>query len=168
MEKTATLNVRVRPEVKREAESVLSALGVPMSTAVDMFLRQVALKRCIPFPLTLEESPDAGEDAASPVRVLSAEEVAESVRKAAKKFPEIARVYLFGSFARGDATRDSDIDVRIELAGDASFSLIDVSRFAQAIEKDTGREVDVVSARAIKNESLAAAIERDGILVYER
>ena len=36
MEKTATLNLRVNPVSKANAEAVLSRLGVPMSTAVDM------------------------------------------------------------------------------------------------------------------------------------
>ncbi len=49
MERTATLNLRVSPEVKAEAESVLSQLGISMSTAVTMFLRQVALTGGIPF-----------------------------------------------------------------------------------------------------------------------
>ena len=38
MEKSATLNLRVNPTLKKDAESVLGRLGVPMSTAVDMFL----------------------------------------------------------------------------------------------------------------------------------
>ena len=37
MEKTATLNLRVNPTVKERAEKVLSQLGVPMSTAIDVF-----------------------------------------------------------------------------------------------------------------------------------
>ena len=36
------------------------------------------------------------------------------------------------------------------------------------IEQQTGREVDVVSADVIKNANLAAAIEREKVLVYER
>ena len=38
MEKTATLNLRVNPEVKERAEKVLAQLGVPMSTAINMYL----------------------------------------------------------------------------------------------------------------------------------
>lgn len=53
MEKTATLNLRVNPEVKRKAEEVLNALGVPMSTAIDMYLKQISLTGGIPFPITL-------------------------------------------------------------------------------------------------------------------
>lgn len=48
MQKSATLNLRVDPEVKRSAESVLSQLGLSMSTAVDMFLRQVSLTGASP------------------------------------------------------------------------------------------------------------------------
>lgn len=57
MQKTATLNLRVDPEVKQSAESVLSQLGLSMSTAVDMFLRQVALTGSIPFRVALPEAP---------------------------------------------------------------------------------------------------------------
>ena len=38
MEKTATLNLRVNPTVKEQAEIVLSRLGVPMSTAINLSL----------------------------------------------------------------------------------------------------------------------------------
>lgn len=43
MEKTATLNLRVNPTLKKDAESVLGRLGIPMTTAVDMFLNQIVL-----------------------------------------------------------------------------------------------------------------------------
>ena len=43
MEKSTTLNLRVNPTVKMQAEDVLKQLGVPMATAVDMFLRQITL-----------------------------------------------------------------------------------------------------------------------------
>jgi len=59
MEKTSTLNHRVNPDVKKAAESVLSQLGVPMSTAIDMFLKQIALTGGIPFPITLPKAPDS-------------------------------------------------------------------------------------------------------------
>ena len=57
MQKSATLNLRVDPEVKQSAESVLSQLGLSMSTAVDMFLRQVSLTGGIPFKVALPEAP---------------------------------------------------------------------------------------------------------------
>ena len=59
MEKTATLNLRVNPVVKERAEAVLSRLGVPMSTAVDMYLNQISLTGGIPFAIALPNVPDA-------------------------------------------------------------------------------------------------------------
>ena len=59
MEKSATLNLRTNPTLKQDAESVLSRLGIPMSTAVDMFLNQVVLVGGIPFSVTL---PKASEE----------------------------------------------------------------------------------------------------------
>ena len=61
MEKSATLNLRINPTLKSEAETVLSRLGIPMSTAVDMFLNQVVLVVVlvggIPFSVTLPKAP---------------------------------------------------------------------------------------------------------------
>ena len=59
MEKTATLNLRVNPDVKKRAESVLSRLGIPMSTAIDMYLNQISLTGGIPFELTLPKTPES-------------------------------------------------------------------------------------------------------------
>jgi len=59
MEKNATLNIRISPEVKKSAEVVLTQLGVPMATAIDIFLRQVTLTGSIPFALILPKAPDS-------------------------------------------------------------------------------------------------------------
>ena len=57
MEKSVTLNLRVNPAVKREAEVVLKQLGIPMSTAIDMYLRQISLRGGIPFPVNVPNAP---------------------------------------------------------------------------------------------------------------
>ena len=109
--------------------------------------------------MLLEKRGDRSEEAAF---------VREAVAQAASEFPAIERAYLFGSFARGTFGSDSDVDVRIEYDHGMSFNLHDVSQFGKRIEQATGREVDVVSTDRIKKEGLAAAIERDKELVYER
>lgn len=58
MEKTATLNLRVNPVVKSRAEEVLMKLGIPMSTAIDMYLNQISLTGGIPFAVTLPKVPN--------------------------------------------------------------------------------------------------------------
>jgi len=56
MRKTATLNLRVNPDVKENAENVLSQLNIPMATAIDMYLKQIALVGGIPFPVVLPKT----------------------------------------------------------------------------------------------------------------
>jgi addiction module RelB/DinJ family antitoxin len=56
MEKSATLNLRVNPNVKQRAEDVLSRLGIPMSTAIDIYLNQISLTGGIPFAVTLPKA----------------------------------------------------------------------------------------------------------------
>lgn len=56
MEKTTTISLRVSPSVKKNAEEVLSQLGISMSTAIDMYLRQIAMTGRIPFDVALPDS----------------------------------------------------------------------------------------------------------------
>ena len=53
MARTANVFACVEPEIKEQAESVLEQLGIPMSNAVSMFLRQIVLQKGIPFELKL-------------------------------------------------------------------------------------------------------------------
>lgn len=58
MEKTATLNLRINQDVKHNAEAVLSALGLSMTAAITIYLKQIALKGAIPFELSLSKGPN--------------------------------------------------------------------------------------------------------------
>lgn len=53
MARTSNVFARVEPEIKEQAEQVLAQLGIPMSNAVGMFLRQVVLQQGIPFEIKL-------------------------------------------------------------------------------------------------------------------
>lgn len=57
MARTSNVFARVEPEIKEQAEQVLSQLGIPMSNAVGMFLRQVVLQQGIPFEMKLPGRP---------------------------------------------------------------------------------------------------------------
>lgn len=57
MEKSVTMNLRVNPSVKRQAEDVLKQLGIPMATAIDMYLRQITMTGGIPFAIALPKAP---------------------------------------------------------------------------------------------------------------
>ncbi|HAZ37957.1 MAG TPA: type II toxin-antitoxin system antitoxin, RelB/DinJ family [Clostridiaceae bacterium] len=53
MAKTTNLYVRLEPGLKEQAELVLGQLGIPLSNAVNIFLKQVVMQRGIPFDVKL-------------------------------------------------------------------------------------------------------------------
>lgn len=51
--KSANLYARIEPEVKEQAEGILSALGIPASNAINMFYKQIILHRGLPFEVKM-------------------------------------------------------------------------------------------------------------------
>ena len=53
---SANLYARIEPEVKEQAENILSALGIPASNAINMFYKQIILQKGLPFEVKLPVS----------------------------------------------------------------------------------------------------------------
>lgn len=53
MAKSANLYARIEPDVKEQAERILSALGIPASNAINMFYKQIIMHRGLPFDVKL-------------------------------------------------------------------------------------------------------------------
>ncbi len=97
MAKTTSIFARVEPEIKEQAEMVLNKLGIPMSNAVNIFLRQVVIQNGLPFdvklthnkPLSFEDLTtgefnneiEKGFNDLRAGRVISADKVAEHITK---------------------------------------------------------------------------------------
>ena len=76
----------------------------------------------------------------------------------------LKKIYLFGSYAKGTANENSDIDLLIEKG--KPMSLLKLSGFRQAVEEKINLSVDVVTAAGIA-EDFQKAIEGTEILLYE-
>jgi DNA-damage-inducible protein J len=97
MARTSNIFARVEPEIKEQAEKVLDQLGIPMSNAIGLFLRQVVLYRGIPFDIKLSRNEplsignlseeqfnaeiERGLSDVAAGRVVSADSVAERMRR---------------------------------------------------------------------------------------
>lgn len=51
--KTETINARVEPALKMNAEKILKTLGMNMTDALSLFLAQVVLNRGLPFDVRI-------------------------------------------------------------------------------------------------------------------
>lgn len=55
--KSANVLARVEPEVKEQAESIMSQLGLPASVVINALYKQIIMTKSIPFLLTLPKDP---------------------------------------------------------------------------------------------------------------
>ena len=60
--KTANVLARVEPDVKEQAEDILSQLGIPASVVINMLYKQIIITRSIPFSLSLYKEPTARDE----------------------------------------------------------------------------------------------------------
>ena len=79
-------------------------------------------------------------------------------------FPQ-AKIYLFGSYARGDFTRSSDVDIAID--NGQPISLVEKAQIANMIDiLNLTQHVDVVDFQSVP-EPIKEKIIREGILWKE-
>ena len=154
MSKTATLNLRIDPQTKASAETVLNQLGMSMSTAVEVYLRQIALNGEIPFMVSTK--PQEGTN-----RVLTLKEIRERVTPLAKEYG-IDNLYLFGSYARGEAQQSSDVDFHCD---PGKLSGLKFVSFQMDLEKTLGKKVDLLATGSM-DETIREEARQDEILLY--
>lgn len=79
---------------------------------------------------------------------------------------DVREAYLFGSFARGEQTPDSDIDLRLVCGDTMTFgTLYEVSL---KLENELGRKVDIVTNQPEHmRPSFRESIEQDEVCIYE-
>lgn len=83
------------------------------------------------------------------------------------KTQPVNRAWLFGSFARGEETADSDIDILVEYDENARISLLTISHMMGELERSTGRRVDLIEDGCLLPFAVESA-NRDKRLIYER
>ncbi len=55
--KTASVTVRIEPEIKQQAEAVLDQIGLPVSVLIDTLYRQIIMTGGVPYSLTVPRIP---------------------------------------------------------------------------------------------------------------
>ena len=83
-------------------------------------------------------------------KVMTITDITYIVKPLADKY-NIQQVYLFGSYARMEATEDSDIDILV--CGGDKFKLTMVFAFAEELRKALNKDVDVFEINEINQDS---------------
>jgi predicted nucleotidyltransferase len=89
-------------------------------------------------------------------------EISSKIAETAQQYG-IQKVYLFGSYARGEAGDGSDIDICIEKG--KLRTLFELSGFCQDLEEILDNKVDVITTSSLSSD-FRKQIEKDLILIY--
>ena len=82
--------------------------------------------------------------------VMDFDEIAEIIKPLMAKY-KIKEVYLFGSYARDDATEDSDIDLLVY--GNEAFRPVSIFAFAEELRIKTKKNIDAFEIREVNQNS---------------
>lgn len=87
---------------------------------------------------------------------------------------KIKKAFLFGSYARNEATETSDLDILIDAEGSLLHNIFDVIRLKSKLSSALKKEIDLITLRAInaetnqkRNPLLKENIEADCVMIYD-
>lgn len=79
----------------------------------------------------------------------------------------VKRVFLFGSYSRGEENENSDIDLLVTYDDSNNLSLLTICRMINELSDKLGHPVDMVEEGRLKPFAVSS-VEKDKILIYER
>lgn len=103
------------------------------------------------------------EYAKSPI--LERKSIINSLRSFVEKDDRIKKAWLYGSFARGEDTLKSDIDLMVSFSDDKKISLFDLADIAYRMGQQAKRKIDLVEEGCLEDFALTTAQE-DCIKIY--
>ena len=84
--------------------------------------------------------------------VYTIDELKERITPVALKYC-LPAVYLFGSYARGDATEKSDVDILVDRTGTSLIGLFEMGGLYNAFSEAVEKSIDLVTTDALEEQS---------------
>jgi len=103
----------------------------------------------------------------SDISQVTLSKIQKAVNKELKKYPQVSKAWIFGSYARDEKNYLSDIDLIIDVPGRKDFSLFDLFQIQHDLENFLGKKVDIVIKGALKPVAWQTA-QNDLKLIYAR
>ena len=165
MTKDANIIFRVNSDLKDDFSAIAKGRGVSVSELLTACMRDVALRGKVPLYLNRFLPPVYEKE--NKLTISKIKRILDEVIEKQEKKNLISKAYLFGSYARGEETEQSDIDIRIE--ADKGLGLIDIGNMRLDIVEATGKEVDLLVVHPENMDPVFYQnIRKDEICIYER
>jgi predicted nucleotidyltransferase len=105
--------------------------------------------------------------------VYSLEELRKKITPVTRRY-NIPAVYIFGSYARGDATDESDVDVLINRAGSKIVTMFDLGALYNDLNENLGKPLDLITEDSLSQDDasrrtpgFAENLRRERVVIYE-
>ena len=95
--------------------------------------------------------------------MMTVQHIKDLIKPVCDMYP-IQKAYLFGSYSRGSATENSDVDIRIE--GDI-HNLLTLGGIYEDLKEALGKELDLLSVLP-ESKQFRDNLKRDEVVIYER
>ena len=104
--------------------------------------------------------------------VYSINEIKERITPVAQKY-RLPAVYLFGSYARGDATEESDVDILVDRTGTKLIGLFEMGGLFNDLEEAIGKPIDLITTSSLEQEDtkrrtpwMIENVNKDKVIIY--
>ncbi len=166
MRKKENIIIRVDEQLKSRFQLLAESNDMTMSAVLNACIFDMVKRNLIPInirsrvnALRLEEKPS--------LDIIKIKRSIEEVIMEANLENKIDKVYLFGSYSRGEENEDSDIDLRVEHIN--NFDLFDLSEMSYLLKQKTGKSIDIATQETSKMDpDFYNSIKKDEICLYER
>lgn len=167
MKKDATLIIRINSDIKNRVQEIASKYNVSVSEIINASLMDIARRGDINLIMKGRLGLLLPKDRDSDINIIKIKKAITEAIDESGLNNEINKVYLYGSFARNEETKDSDIDLRFETSN--NISMFDIGNIRYLIKEKTGRDVDISNEDVDKLDPLFYEnVKKDEICIYER
>lgn len=104
--------------------------------------------------------------------IYTIEQIKERIVPIAEKY-RLPAVYLFGSYARGEATDTSDVDILVDKTGTALKGLLAMGGLYNDLSEAVGKPIDLLTTGALEQKStrertpwLIENLNRERVQIY--
>ncbi len=84
--------------------------------------------------------------------IYTVDEIKSCITPVARKY-QLKAVYLFGSYARNEATEDSDVDLLIDRQGSIIHGMFEMGGLYNDLKESVGKEIDIVTTQMLGQSS---------------
>ena len=96
--------------------------------------------------------------------ILTIDEIRTKIRPICDAF-KVKKLWLFGSYARGEAREDRDVDLHVKAAEEMRF--LELGGFYADLKEALGKEIDLITRIPEEYKIFKKYVAREEILIYD-